>query len=90
MDEKCQTYAYVNADCTVQSIAPAGGGRAATYKTEIVVTDGGTTTVVTPGGTSTVATCETTTKELSYNGPHTDRANAWSVSSSSSTSDGAC
>lgn len=45
---------------------------------------------VIPGGTLTTVACETTTKTLTYNGPFTDRANAWSVSSSTSSSEGSC
>lgn len=80
--EKCQTYAYVNDDCTVQSIADHDqGGSAAVFQT---------VTTVTPGGTTNTVTCSTTTKQMNYNGPNTDRANAWSVSSSTSSSAGAC
>lgn len=80
----------VNADCVPQSLVPGGGGSPAIYQTVVTVVDGGTTTVTTPGGTSIVESCQTTTKELTYNGPNTDRAGAWSISSSSSSSDGAC
>lgn len=80
----------VNADCVPQSLVPGSGGTPAIFQTVTTVTDGGTTTVTTPGGTSVVDTCVTTSKELTYNGPNTDRANAWSVSSSSSSSSGAC
>lgn len=80
-NERCKTFAYVNADCTVLSIAPTSGGSPAQYKTVLVVT---------PGGIETVVTCTTTTKTLSYNGPHTSRDKAWSVDSSESTSNGAC
>lgn len=78
-NERCQTYAYVNSDCATLSIADHGS--AATYRT---------VTVVTSGGTSVVQSCTTVTKELTYNGPNTDRAGAWSVDTSSSSSDGAC
>lgn len=43
-----------------------------------------------PGGFATSADCVTTTKTLSYNGPNTSRDTAWSVSSSESSSSGAC
>lgn len=80
-NEKCQTIAYVNDDCTVQALNQGSGGFPAIYHTETVVTDGGTTIV---------STCTTTTKTLSYNGPNTSRDKAWSVDISTSTSDGAC
>lgn len=78
---RCGGIGYYNADCTALSIAPTSGGTGAVYRTE---------TIVTPGGTSTVVTCVTTTKTLTYNGPHTSRNGAWSVDSSSSESSGAC
>ena len=81
-NERCQTIAYVNADCTVQSIADhdQGGGNAI-YTTVTSITDGGVTVT---------ATCTTTSKTLSYNGPNTSRDTAWSVSTSTSTSEGGC
>lgn len=80
-NERCQTFAYVNADCTVQALNQGSGGFPTVYRTDTTVTD---------GGTSVVQSCETTTKTLSYNGPKTDRANAWSIDTSTSSSDGAC
>lgn len=72
----------VTADCVPMSInSLQGGGHPAVYRTVTTTTDGGTTDVT---------VCTTTTKELTYNGPNTDRANAWSVSSSESSSDGSC
>lgn len=78
---KCQTFAYVNADCTELSIVTFGGGTPAQFQT---------VTVVTPGGTETISTCSTTTKTLTYNGPHTSRDGAWSIDTSISESAGAC
>lgn len=80
-NERCETFAYVNADCVAQSIAPLGGGTPAVRRIDVTVT---------PGGTTTTVTCETTTKTLTYNGPNTSRDGAWSIDTSSSSSDGAC
>lgn len=66
----------VTADCVPLTMSPAVG--ATSY------------TVVTDGGVSIVVTCSTSTKVLNWNGPFTDRAHAWSVDSSVSTSKGAC
>lgn len=70
---KCKTIAYVNEDCTVQSLNPGNlGGRPAVY------------------GSESFDTCVTTTKTLGYNGPATSRDKAWSIDTSTSSSDGAC
>lgn len=37
-NERCQTFAYVNADCTVMSLNPGGGGFPAVTRTDVVVT----------------------------------------------------
>lgn len=71
-NEKCQTFAYVNADCTVQSLnMGTRGGRPAVY------------------GVESYDTCETTSKELSYN-PNSSRDLSWSISTSTSSRDGGC
>lgn len=80
----------VNADCVPQSLNPGKGGISAVYATSTVVTDGGVETIVTDGGTTTSPTCTTTSKELVFNGNATSRDMAWSVNTSSSTSEGAC
>lgn len=41
-------------------------------------------------GSETKDTCTTSVKVMDWNGPNTDRAGAWSVTSSSSTRDGSC
>lgn len=72
-NEKCQTIAYVNADCTAQSLNQGTrGSRPAKY------------------GSEEFDTCVTTSKEITYNGPKTSRDGAWSIDTSSSSSDGAC
>lgn len=70
----------VTRDGVPQSISSTEG-HGPVYRQVITTTD---------GGTAVVYSCNTTTKELTYNGPFTDRAGAWSVSASSSSSSGSC
>jgi hypothetical protein len=58
------------------------------YRTVIV--DGGTRTDYLDGGTETVFTCTRTKKVLSYNGPYTDRAGAWSIETTVASLPGNC
>lgn len=74
-NERCKTFAAVNADCTVLSLNPGSSGSPAVNKT---------ITTVTPGGTETIATCDRSTASIGHDG------SGFSVTFSNSSRDGSC
>lgn len=75
-NERCQTIAAVNADCTVLSLNPGSSGSPAVNKT---------ITTVTPGGIETIATCDRSTATIGH-----DATSGFSVTFSNSSRDGSC
>lgn len=80
-NEKCQTIADVNADCTVLSMNPGSSGMPATYKK--VTAQVGTETQ--DGGTEDVAVCSYSEADLDF-----DWQSGFDVTITTTTSDGSC